>query len=239
MSTTSNNAPQTITCHYTFIFDHGDQKKFHIVFNKDTMNLIQEDKSFCPEWTLLKFYRCPHCPLDEQLSQYCPVAVSFIDVVEIFQGAVSYENVKVLIETGERTYSKQTDLQEGLSSLIGLYMVTSGCPVMEKLKPMVSFHLPFATEKETMFRVISMYLLAQYFISRKGAKPDWELSNLVKIYEDIRLVNKSFGKRLAHIKIEDSNINALVRLDCFADAITFSISKNILDEIEPLFSAYL
>ena len=33
---------------------------------------------------------------------------------------------------------------------------------MESLKPMVRFHLPFATVEETVFRSVSTYLLSQY-----------------------------------------------------------------------------
>ncbi len=118
-------------------------------------------------------------------------------------------------------------------------MVTSGCPVMDKLKPMVRYHLPFATEDETRYRVISMYLIAQYFIHRKGEEPDWDLKNLVKIYDEVRVVNKSFSKRLSNIKIEDASINALIILDCFADFVKFSISKDMLDDMKTMFRAYL
>ena len=55
-------------------------------------------------------------------------------------------------------------------SLIGIYMVTSGCPIMDKLRPMARFHLPFASTEETIYRAISTYLLGQYFLEQKGKK---------------------------------------------------------------------
>lgn len=61
--------------------------------------------------------------------------------------------------TEERTYSKDTLLQQGLASLLGIVMTTSGCPVLEPLKPMVRFHLPFATLTETVYRMVSMCLV--------------------------------------------------------------------------------
>ena len=151
---------------------------------------------------------------------------------------ISYKEVDLLIETEERGYIKHTTLQQGISSLVGIYMVTSGCPVMEKLKPMVRYHLPFASLRETQYRVMSMYLLAQYFLHRRGGKPDWELTNLVKIYDDVQIVNKSFSQRLAHSRIEDATLNALVKLDMFAKHISDLINKDALDEMECLFSAY-
>ena len=37
-------------------------------------------------------------------------------------------------------------------------MALSGCPVLEQLKPMARFHLPFASVEETIYRAASMYL---------------------------------------------------------------------------------
>ena len=61
---------------------------------------------------------------------------------------------------------------------------------------MVRFHLPFATREETMYRVVAMYLMAQYFRQRNGLEPDWEMADLVHMYEDVTVVNKSFVDRL-------------------------------------------
>ncbi len=70
---------------------------------------------------------------------------------------------------------------------------------MDKLRPMVFTHLPFSSLEETLFRAISMYLLAQYFRDQQGQPPDWKLENFTKIYEDIAQVNQSFTKRLLSI----------------------------------------
>ena len=117
-------------------------------------------------------------------------------------------------------------------------MATSGCPIMKKLKPMVFSHLPFATLKETQYRVLSMYLLAQYFVYRRGGEPDWPLSKLANLYDDIQIVNKSFFRRLAHVKIKDAALNALIKLDIFAKYVSVSINRDVLDEMESLFQAY-
>lgn len=109
---------------------------------------------------------------------------------------------------------------------------------MDKLRPMVRTHLPFATVEETMYRVLSMYLLAQYFVAKRKKEPDWELKKLVNIYSDIAIVNKHFRERLSAIKLNDATVNALVNLNCFADFTAFAIEENHLDEIELLFQAY-
>ena len=229
---------RTITFNYKFKFPGGLEKEFDVKLDNKTLNLIQTKKESYPKWTELKYLKCPNCSLDDARHGYCPVAVNLVDLVDFFRAAISYEEVDLLIETEERGYIKHTTLQQGISSIIGIYMVTSGCPVMEMLKPMVRTHLPFATVRETQYRVISMYLLAQYFLHKRGKKPDWHLTNLVKIYDDIRIVNKSFFQRLAHIKIKDATLNALVKLDMFAQHVSFSIDRNVLDEMEYLFNAY-
>ena len=228
-----------ITYHYKFTFSNGLEKKFEVRLDKKTLNLINSGREAYPEWTKLQCVKCPNCSLDEDKHEYCPIAVNLIALNDFFKSSISYEEVDLLIESEARGYVKHTTLQKGLSSLIGIYMVTSGCPVMEQLKPMVRHHLPFATLEETKYRVISMYLLAQYFLYKRGKEPDWELKNLAKIYDDIRIVNRSFCQRLTYTKIKDASLNAVVILNNFADFVPFSIDKKLLEELEPLFKAYL
>lgn len=237
MNTSKTNS-ETIVYRYKFTFGAGVQKEITVELDRETLTLIQGEDVTHPQWAQLDFFKCSNCTLDEQCNQFCPIAVNLAALIKHFANLVSYEEVDVLIETTERSYIKRTAVQKSVSSLIGIIMVTSGCPVMETLKPMVRFHLPFATAEETMFRVISMYLFAQYFLNKRGRNPDWELRNLTGIYNDIRIVNKCFCKRLTNINIKDSSINALVILDNFAKLVTFSINEDMLDEIEQLFSAY-
>lgn len=83
-------------------------------------------------------------------------------------------------------------MQNAATSLIGIYMVTSSCPIIDKLRPMVRFHTHFTNNKETKYRTISMYLFAQYFLFKQGKQPDWDLKNFSVIYDDINMVNMLF-----------------------------------------------
>ena len=223
---------------YQFTFEDEKQKSFFIRLNKRTLDLIDEPRAAYPEWTKLEFHQCPNCPLNKEQNPHCPIALSLIDMMHAFKDSVSHEPVTVDIITQAREYRATTVLQRGLSSLLGLYMVTSGCPVMEKLKPMARLHLPFATMEETAYRVISMYLLAQYFNYRRGKTPDWDMKNLVKAYDDIRVLNNSFSQRLKANTTKDAGVNAVVILNNFADYVPFSVDQDMLDEIELLFSGY-
>lgn len=228
----------TLAFNYRFTFANGKVHEFYIELDKENLSLRFPHKDSYPDWTRLSHHQCANCPLNEKDSPRCPVAQNLVDVIEFFKDAVSHERAKVEISSESRTYSKETALQDGISSLVGIVMVTSGCPIMDKLKPMVKTHLPFATGEETMYRAISMYLLAQYFTYKRGGKPDWDLDNLAKIYEAVRVVNKSFCQRLSSACVQDANLNAVIHLDCFADRAAFSLEEKHLDTFEKLFEAY-
>ena len=228
-----------IVFRYQFSFSNGDHKSFTVTLDPDTLQLMRPEPSTPPAWTRLRHSQCPNCPLNETQSPHCPAATSLIDVVDYFGRSRSIEQVEVRVETAERDYVKRCALQEAASSLIGLYMATSGCQVMAKLKPMARFHLPFSTLDETHYRVLSMYLLAQYVAARRGQSPDWEFTTLVRLYEDVLTVNSHFFKRLASADLEDASLNAIVRLDSFAGSIAFTVDQQILDELDRLFDAYL
>lgn len=228
-----------LTYQYKFILGNGIEKEFIIELDKNTLNLQTHSDKLLPSWTALEYHQCSICTLDPQESAFCPVAVNLVDLVEFFQMSASYEKIELHIETEARNFAKKTSLQQGISSLIGIYMVTSGCPVMDNLKPMVRFHLPFATIEETKYRAVSMYLMAQYFLFKEGEEPDWELKHLADIYDDIKLLNMNFSQRLSSIGLEDATLNALVELDCFAENIRIGLSKDKLTEIKALFKSYL
>lgn len=229
-----------IRFHYVFEFDEGERKDFTVILDKKNLKMINTPKStHTPHWSALQFSQCPHCTLDPKQVSHCPIAVNLARVIDQFQDKVSFTQVKTTVTTEERTYVKLGPLQKGLSSLMGIYMVTSGCPIMEKLQPMVRFHLPFATAYETLYRVISMYLTAQYFIGSHGGTSQWDLEHLKKTYEDVKVLNRAFSKRIVEAQKMDSGNNALVILDCFADDALFRIDNNLLEELESLFLSYI
>lgn len=232
-------SPDTIKYNYKFKFNNGEEQDFNIALDRFSLDLIQQEEKYCPAWTKLNNCKCPNCSLDEKKHKFCPIAVNLEDIIDYFSVFVSSEPVDVFVTTNERTYLKKVTLQQGVSSLIGIYMVTSGCPVMEKLKPMVRFHLPFATMEETMYRAISMFLVSQYFSHRHGGNAEWDLKKLYAAYENVKIVNKSFLKRLKTIDTKDSNLKAVVVLDYFATIVNFSIDSKMVDDLNYLFEGYI
>jgi hypothetical protein len=223
---------------YSYSFKNGTTKKFDVGLDRRTLAFIPQKRLDPPLWALLNNKKCAHCPLDVALHTYCPVALNFADIAEQFRDMVSHEHVNVTVTTEERVYSKETTVQQGLSPLVGIIMTTSGCPVMERLKPMVRFHLPFATLEETIFRMVSMYLVAQYFQKQNGRTVEWNLDGLTSVYAEVGVVNRDFAQRLRDAAKKDANVNALVNLDCFATMVPLA-AEETLAGIKSYFSPYL
>ncbi len=227
---------ETLRFLYTFQFPDNTEKQFEIRLNAKTLELVNKKDLPKPAWTKLKYKQCEHCPLGDE-HEYCPVAVNLSALVESFKDSISYESTNVRVQTNERIFEKMTTVQKGLSSIVGIYMVTSDCPVMDKLRPMVRFHLPFGSIEETVYRAVSMYLTAQYLLMRQGKTPDWNLTKLVEIYRAVNDVNRGISNRLASASEEDANTNAVVILSAYAEMIPFSIERH-LAELEYIFSEY-
>lgn len=221
---------------YKFEFEQGRKIDFEVVLDANSLELVVDNNTPKPYWTKLNFNQCENCPLSKDV-EYCPVAVSLSKIVETFRDNVSFESTDVTVVTPERTYLKKTTLQKGIASIIGLFMTTSNCPVMDKLRPMARFHLPFATSLETFYRSVSSYLTAQFLLSQKGKEPDWNLSRLLEYYKAINIVNKGMSNRLSRASESDANVNAVVILHSFGDGISYFIQDG-LEEIEPMFSVF-
>ncbi len=229
---------ETTFINYHFRFEDGTEQYLLISLRLNDLSHIPEVESKKPKWTKLEFNKCENCPLNAKDDPYCPVALSISGIINKFRNRKSYEKILLRVETPERLYEKKTPLQQGLGSLLGIFMVTTGCPVMRILRPMVRFHLPFATIEETVYRSASCYLLGQYFKVKKDKKPDWDLKGLAKAYEEIQKVNLGITNRLRSISDEDANANAIIVLDVFAKALSSSIFVD-LRELEYLYQDLL
>ncbi len=209
--------------------------EYRVVLDSQTMDNLHRPKEK-PSWTELEYKKCRHCPLQASQHSHCPLALQMVDLIARCTELISYEEVHVEVTTPERTFKKDTTAQRAISSVMGLVMATSGCPYTRPFRPMARFHLPFATEEETMFRAVSAYLLSQYFEYKKGETPDMELDGLQTIYEEIHTMNIDFSKRMLGAVEKDSSMNALVVLDVFAQTMSFVIEDSLV-ELEHLFES--
>lgn len=218
-------------CVYEFRFSDGSEAAFPV----DSVGELPATP--LPDWTRLGFHQCPNCPLDTTSHSHCPMAARFAGLVELGAKMSSHESVEVRVLSAERTVSNTTSVQSAVGSLMGLLSATSGCPHTAFLQAMARFHLPFANEHDTVYRVVSMYLLAQYFRAQQGLLPDWSLAQLHAHYDELQIVNVAMTERLLSISEKDGAVNALVMLDSLAKILQFSID-DALKELRPTFAAY-
>jgi len=225
---------------YCFVFDDGRDKTFLIQLDRDTLNFINGEVNDAPEWANLSYNKCKNCPLSETDNKYCPVAFNLKHLTEKFSTILSHENVFVSVITEDRTYKKRTTIEEALSSLMGIIMVTSGCPVLDHLKPMARFHLPFASPAETTIRSLSMYLIAQFLLTKDPGTHavNFNLDEFEEIFSKIGEVNNDFSIRLHAAGEKDANLSALANLDCNATLISLTI-EDTLNELKQYYSAYM
>jgi hypothetical protein len=195
---------------YTFLLK-GEKMSFDIgLSNVATVSTQKPGQGELPKWTKLGYEQCACCPLKPETDSHCPAAVRMHEVLEEFKHLDSIDQVDVSVESERRTYLRVCDLQSGLNSMLGLLMATSGCPVVGQLRSMATFHVPFCSIEETLYRAIGAYLTKQYFENCDGRKPDWELKGLAAFYGELEELNQAFTERIRAIERSDAISNAMV-----------------------------
>lgn len=223
---------------YIFTLANGARISHQVRLDPLTGESLPDGHNGFPVWAELNFHQCGNCPFDPAARAGCPAAEKISPLTELAHALVSYDQIEVEIVTHQRRIIQATTVQRAMSALVGLEMAASGCPPLAYFRPMARFHLPLATEEETAYRAVSMYLSAQYFAHQKGLQPDLGLEGLKKIYEQLQLVNRAFVARLRAASDKDAAVNALVLLDMFAKGVPYTIDES-LQQFAGLFSAYL
>lgn len=229
---------ENITIEYRFTFPDGNHDVFQLNIDSQSLELTGNTPDNPPSWTRLDFHQCPNCLLSTRMNPYCPLALNLVNIVTFFDRIYSYDELDVEVKTVERCMSQRTSAQRAVSSLMGVVIATSGCPHTVFFKPMARFHLPFASEAETVYRAVSMYLLAQYFLTKEGKKGDTELKGLKKIYDNMQVVNGSIAERLRAGSKTDTSVNSIVLLNLYAMAMPYVIQDS-LEELRYLFAPYV
>lgn len=229
---------EIFTIVYEFIFPDKGSERFELVFDAQTIELVNERQTALPIWTELSYEQCPHCPLTPQNVPYCPVALNLLPAIEHFDTLMSYDTIAVKVVSAERQVVNQISAQEGLSSLMGLLIAGSSCPYTHFFKPMARFHLPFASKEETMWRATATFLLARYFTKKGLTDDDIRLLGLSQIYDDIANLNDALVHRLRTATSKDSAVNALVHLDVFAKFLMPPLDDS-LAQIKSIFDPFI
>lgn len=206
---------------YTF---QCDDQTLHYQVDVERKYLPHADRSALPAWTRLSHCQCEICPLTVKDTGHCPAAVDLLPVITDFQKIPADKRATVTVVTPQRTYSKQTDIEEGLRALMGLIMATSACPILGKLKPNARYHLPFSSQQEYAIRSCSFFLLRQYFLYREGHRPDWDLQGLIALNQDLKIVDEALWERVRDACSDDANLQALLNF--------LHLSSNLGDSLD-------
>jgi hypothetical protein len=211
------------TVTYIFQIESGVEHRFDVDLDRPAAD------GALPDWTLLEKDKCPHCPLPAKPGARCPAAADLVPIVERFSALASIENVDVRVIRAEYESRKHTDTQTALSALMGLILATSGCPILNRMRPLAHTHQPFPSETETVYRIAAMHLFDCFL---RSATPD--LDGLAELFADIDKLNLAFAQRIKRATQRDSSINALVVLNA-RSTLASLLMEPALDEIRTWF----
>lgn len=207
---------------------------YEVVLDKKTLIAQTPNGASDSEWTRLGFSKCSICPLDGKKIKHCPIAYNLSGLFSAFQNVLSIEKADITVTTEDRTYFKHDTIQQGLRSIFGIYMAASGCPHMSVLKPMVRFHLPFASIEETIYRHVSNYLLGQYYGYMEQQKGDFLFQELRSKNESVDAVNHGICHRIENVNEGDAIKNALTILNVAGLMVNLEIESK-LDSLKYLY----
>ncbi len=203
-------------------------------FDADTFTLHPREAVTPPAWAALGFHQCPHCPLTADQSPLCPFAQGLAGFVERFDEFRSFDEASIEIVTETRTVVATKPLQQGMASLVGLIGATSGCPHLAFYRPMARFHLPFARDDETLYRVFSMYLLGRYLADDATAIGPHAMDGLLAMTRAAIEVNRGMADRVRAALTKDVLVNAVIILDMLAQAVPYVVEDG-LEELRVMF----
>lgn len=213
---------------YEFSYAGGKSWRYPLQFDEQNHLIPASVDGPGRAWTQLGFQQCSHCPLREMDSPQCPVARNLDHIVEDTKETVSHTKASVRVVTPERTYTKECSTQDGLRSLFGLIMATSGCPHLDWLRPLARFHLPFSDHEETLFRVLALQLVESFLLNRDTSLAQG-IAILNERYADVEKLNQEFIRRIRNYCHADADKNALAALDMFAQFFAIVRDDNFED----------
>lgn len=223
---------------YKLVFADKTEKVLELHLRSDNLTPVAWLPAKPPEWAALDNHKCSHCPLNSEKHAYCPAALNLAKLVEECNDMDLLDTVKLVVKTADRVVVVSATVQKALGSFIGLLMATSDCPPASYFRPMARFHLPLATEAETIFRAVTLYATAQLLRREEGKEVAADLNGLFDIYADLEIVNTGISARLKSAGLDGAIAKSLMEWDVFSGMFSMR-AEEVMDKMRPLFSAYL
>jgi hypothetical protein len=219
---------------YRFELPDGTRTALEFKFDAADFRLANPAPAQPPFWTDLEFNQCANCPLNAAQYPQCPAALQMVTAIEPLKALASFDTVGVTVTQAERSIYARTTAQQAMSSVLGLIMATAGCPWTDRFRPMARFHLPFASEVETVYRSVCMFLLARELADVHHSQG---FSALEILYENLHVVNRDMSRRLGAAAKTDPPQNAMALLDAYTTLLPAALESS-LEELKPLFDAW-
>ena len=93
---------ETFTIIYKFTLPDNTEELFELVFDDQTVEIINNFKDTPPPWTELEHHQCPHCPLSPDDHPFCPVALNLTAAIDRFDHLMSFDKMIVNVISSER-----------------------------------------------------------------------------------------------------------------------------------------
>ncbi len=223
---------------YKLIFADGTEKLLELHLRVDNLVTVAWLPATPPDWAALDNHKCSHCPLSSAKHAYCPAALNLSKLVDECNDMDVLDTVKLVVKTADRAVVVSATVQKALGSFIGLLMASSDCPQSAFFRPLARFHLPLATEAETIYRAITSYAMAQFVRRQEGKDGEVSLDGLFEIYADLEIVNTALSKRLKTAGKDGAVAKSLMEWDVFSGMFPMRVEE-VMNKMRPLFSAYL
>ena len=99
---------------YRFKLINGREELFELVIDRTSLELEAAVAQPAPAWARLEFHQCPNCPLRTDTHPLCPAAARLSHIVPRFEPLLSYDTLRLEVETEERTIVRETTAQQAL-----------------------------------------------------------------------------------------------------------------------------
>ena len=190
--------------------------------------IVIDDEFIPPAWALLGHHQCSHCPLQPDEETYCPIARNLAYLFSGRNTGTSHDKVFLRVQVEQRGYVfDETTTQRALSSLFGLICALSPCPHTLPLRPMGVFHLPLATDVETLVRISSLFLLRSYLSRQERPADPVDLSDMEATYGNLGKLNQGMAARLRSASSSDGAVNAITLLDVLVKDVRFELDSQL------------
>jgi hypothetical protein len=166
----------------------------------------------------------------------CPVAVNLAVPIEGMGGRRSGEPARVEISTAAGTFSVKGGVSTIFAPLFKLVMLTSGCPVLDRLRPLAASRLPMIWTRIGLGDLAGNYLVEQSRKERAGGPPDWRLELFAGFLKQVSRVAGALTERVREAGPSDGPVNAALSVVATMELAHMQFTRDGLAGMSPQYA---